>query len=407
MRTGSTLLVSPSAPRMYLTAACDDSSAEPRRHYRPMSDANHYDGIARNIASGRGFTHLFPGLTLHATAFRPPLYPSLLGLVYRLTGSRVGAGMALNLVLGAAAAIALYTLVHDIAGERAAILAGVFFALYPPLLANNVALLTEPLGMVLLFGSMWALLRGNAWVTGILGGLFALTWTSGQLYCVIVAGWALVHLGWRSALRLSLAGVAIVTPWCVRNEIRLGTPSINTSNGFNLTATYSVEANSKKTYFVDETIDPRFDTLAWRSVQQHEAQWDSRLRQHGVDGFLANPGHAFTLIHHNLGEMLERKPSDVRLADSVDGRSRTVRDIGGHLFPLVSGLGLLGLFLTRRRRGMRLLAGATTYFVVLDLLTIMAPRLRGVFDAACCVGLAMLVDHLLPAPSRQSTMAGS
>ena len=367
-----------------------------QRHYRPLSDANHYDGIARNIAAGRGFTHVFPGIHLHATAFRPPLYPSLLGVVYRLTGSRVGAGMALNLMLGALAAVALYALVHEIAGERAAVLSGVCFALYPPLLANNVALLTEPLGMVLLFGSLWAALRGKVWQAGALAGLFALTWTSGQLYCVIIAGWVLATMGWRRATALAVTGIAIVAPWCIRNEVRLGTLSINTSNGFNLTATYSAEANSKKTYFVDETVDPRFDAVKWRSSQLDESTWDRVLRQHGIDGFLANPGHAFTLIHHNLGEMLERKPWDTRLADAVDGRSRTVRDVGVHLFPFVSALGLLGLVRARRHAGVRLLAGVTSYFVVLDLLTVMAPRLRGPFDVACCVGLGLLLDGLLP-----------
>ena len=365
-----------------------------QRHYRPLSDANHYDGIARNIAAGRGFSHVYPGIAVHPTAFRPPLYPSLLGLVYRATGPRVGAGMALNLGLGAAAAVTLYALVHHIAGERPAVLSGVFFALYPPLLANNVALLTEPLGMILLFGSLWALLRGRVWVAGALGGLFALTWTSGQLYLVLVTCWVLVSLGWRRAVALAVTGVAVVLPWCMRNESRLGTFSLNTSNGFNLTATYSAEANSKKTYFVDETVDPRFDTVKWRGSQLREAEWDSLLRRHGIDGLLANPGHVFTLMHHNLGEMLERKPTDTRLADAVDGRARTVRDIGVHLFPFVTVLGLAGLATHWRRTGVRLLAGATTYFVLLDLATIMAPRLRGVFDATCCVGLALLVDRV-------------
>ncbi|GAC1318683.1 MAG: hypothetical protein NVSMB12_17630 [Acidimicrobiales bacterium] len=366
-----------------------------QRHYRPLSDANHYDGIARNIAAGRGFTHVFPGIRLHATAFRPPLYPSLLGLVYRLTGARIGAGMALNLALGAAAAVALYALVHEIAGERAGVLAGICFAVYPPLLANNVALLTEPLGMVLLFGSLWAALRGRVWAAGLIAGLFALTWTSGQLYCVILAGWVLMTMGWKRAAALALTGIAVVTPWCVRNELRLGTPSINTSNGFNLTATYSKEANSKKTYFVDETVDPRFDTVMWRRAQLDEARWDQLLRRHGIDGFVANPGHAFTLMHHNIGEMLERKPWDTRLADTVDGRARTVRDVGVHLFPVVTVLGLIGLAGARRRRGVPLLVGVTTYFVVLDLLTVMAPRLRGPFDAACCVGLGVLADRVI------------
>ena len=158
----------------------------------------------------------------------------------------------------------------------------------------------------------------------------------------------------------------------------------------------------------DETIDPRFDSVAWRASQLDEAAWDRLLRRHGIDGFLSHPGHAFTLIHHNLGEMFERKPADTRLADLVDGRARTVRDVGAHIFPFVTALGLAGIVASAGRRGVhgrgvRLLAGVTAYFVALDLLTVMAPRLRGVFDATCCVGVALLVAR--PEPLSMATVA--
>ncbi|GAC1587142.1 MAG: hypothetical protein NVS3B21_01800 [Acidimicrobiales bacterium] len=362
-----------------------------QRHYRPMSDANHYDAIARNIAAGKGFTHVFPGLKVHATAFRPPLYPSLLGLVYRLTGSHVASGLALNVALGAAVCVAVYAFVHEFAGEGTAVTAGILVAVYPPLLANNVALLTEPLGMVLLFAALWALTRSNVWAAGAIGGLFALTWTSGQFFCVIIAGWTCVHLGWRRALRLVVAALVVVTPWVVRNEVRMGSATINTSNGFNLTATYSAEANAKETFFVDETVDPRYDTVRWRKVQQNEAAWDRALRRHGIEGLVAHPGHVFTLMHRNIAIMAERKPALSRLTDVLDGRARTMRDIGARIFPFVSIAGLLGLATARRRRGVDLLLGVASTFVLLDLATVMAPRLRGVFDATCCIGVALLV----------------
>lgn len=361
-----------------------------QRHYRPMSDANHYDAIARNIAAGKGFTHVFPGLKVHATAFRPPLYPSLLGLVYRLTGSHVAGGMALNVALGAAVCVAVYAFVHEIAGEGAAVTAGILVGIYPPLLANNVALLTEPLGMVLLFAGLWALTRSNVWAAGAIGGLFALTWTSGQFFCVIIAGWAWVHLGWRNALRLVIAALVVITPWVIRNEVRMGSATINTSNGFNLTATYSVEANAKETFFVDETVDSRFDTLHWRRLQQDEAAWDRALRRHGIDGLLGHPGHVLTLMHRNIAIMAERKPGLSRVTDLLDGRARTVRDVGARLFPFVSILGIVGLAVARRRCGVELLVGVASTFVLLDLATVMAPRLRGVFDATCCIGVALL-----------------
>ena len=46
--------------------------------YTPDSDAAQYQLLAENIASGRGYSLVFPGMALHPTAFRPPLYPLLL-----------------------------------------------------------------------------------------------------------------------------------------------------------------------------------------------------------------------------------------------------------------------------------------------------------------------------------------
>src|SRR5690349_1288188 len=47
--------------------------------YAPISDAGQYHDLATNIAEGRGFVLTFPQIFPHQTAFRPPLYPYLLG----------------------------------------------------------------------------------------------------------------------------------------------------------------------------------------------------------------------------------------------------------------------------------------------------------------------------------------
>jgi len=50
--------------------------------YKPRSDANHYQAIASAFANGDGISARFPFTYLHPTAFRPPLYPALLGAFY-------------------------------------------------------------------------------------------------------------------------------------------------------------------------------------------------------------------------------------------------------------------------------------------------------------------------------------
>ena len=48
-------------------------------HYHPISDAGQYYQLASNVAHGKGLAMYFPALTVHPSAFRPPVYPLLLG----------------------------------------------------------------------------------------------------------------------------------------------------------------------------------------------------------------------------------------------------------------------------------------------------------------------------------------
>ena len=72
------------------------------RHYKPDSDALQYGDLAKAIAHGRGLSDIFPFWFAHPSAFRPPLYPLLLGVVYRLSGDRLLVGMLTNAVIGSA-----------------------------------------------------------------------------------------------------------------------------------------------------------------------------------------------------------------------------------------------------------------------------------------------------------------
>jgi dolichyl-phosphate-mannose--protein O-mannosyl transferase len=120
--------------------------------YVPLSDAIHYDELATNIANGMGYAHKFPQLTAHPTAFRPPLYPVLLGGVYKVFGHNLVAGRVLSLVLGMGVVLLAFLLVRRIAGWRAAMVTGLLVAVYPPLLANDTFLLTESLSLLLTGG---------------------------------------------------------------------------------------------------------------------------------------------------------------------------------------------------------------------------------------------------------------
>ncbi|MDP9407624.1 MAG: hypothetical protein M3P95_07125, partial [Actinomycetota bacterium] len=100
------------------------------RGYVPTTDALHYHMLATSVAEGRGLVHPFPLGFDHPTAFRPPLWPLLLGALYAVTGPSVGAAQVLTAALGAAAVVGLALLVTRLAGRSAGLATGAVAALH-------------------------------------------------------------------------------------------------------------------------------------------------------------------------------------------------------------------------------------------------------------------------------------
>ena len=51
---------------------------------------------------------------------------------------------------------------------------------------------------------------------------------------VVLAVWVVFRVGWKKMLLFVVVAGLVVTPWVIRNWVQIGTPTITTSNGFNL-----------------------------------------------------------------------------------------------------------------------------------------------------------------------------
>jgi 4-amino-4-deoxy-L-arabinose transferase-like glycosyltransferase len=354
----------------------------------PLSDASHYQQIARNLADGRGFVAPFPSGALHATAFRPPLYPMLLGATYKVFGDGVASGRALSVVLGVAVAVLAYLLANRIAGPLAGLVAGGLVAIYPPLLANDTVTLTEPLSLALLLGTFLAL-AGRRWVwAGVLVGLLVLTRASAQYLVVVVGLWLLWQIGWKRALGFVGIAALVVAPWIVRNEVQLGGAVLVTSNGFNYAAIYSPPAQTTAG-FVDPVADPWFAEQG--VTTDDEIVWQRQLQRIAIDNLKDNPRLLPAVMKRNLLSYFELTPDKNEVAEYFDGRNQDFRSAGLPLFYVVTVLGLVGMVLRWREPLVALLLGVTAYFVLTSLVLVTAPRLRAPFDALCCIGVGLVV----------------
>jgi hypothetical protein len=233
--------------------------------------------------------------------FYPPVYPYLLGALFRLFGSmaailwlQVVLGSLLVFVVGRAAALAI--------GPRVAVLAAAFTAFYPELVWYTAHYWSETIFLLLLWAAIERTLAADAassWRTaagsGLLWGLATLT-RELSLYLVpivflwMVRPWAvganaagtrivLSRNRLRGAGALVLAAVLTITPWTIRNAIvfRSFIP-VSTMGGLNLW-----QGNTTLTHLQIYEVLARFEgpvaqdrycrRLAWETIASRQPAW--------------------------------------------------------------------------------------------------------------------------------------
>jgi hypothetical protein len=358
---------------------------------RPLhSDAGQYHDIATNIAEGHGFADTFPQMELHPTAFRPPAYPSLLGLVYKVLWPSPGIGRAVNVVLGVMVVAGATALVLRRLGRRPAMAAGVTAALLPNLVANDTYVLAEPLSLLLLVGVIWFLTDERwAWA-GLVSGLLVLSRPSAQYLVPLLAIFVWRRFGWRRSLAYGAIAALTVAPWIGRNWIQLGDPVLVTSNGFNYAAVYSPAADDNDA-FIDPVVHPAFDDA--RLLQFDEVAWDRSLRDVAVDHVRERPGVVREVVNRNISAWFELQPRFNDEAEGLDGRDRGVRRATFWLIWPLSILAAWGAWRHRRVPVIGLAAAIAVYFTVASLVLVAAPRLRSPVDLMLVVGAAALLHR--------------
>ena len=107
--------------------------------FPPAGDGTYYDTLARRIASGQGYTWLWPDGTVTYAAHYPVGYPALVSLGYRIFGPYSVVAMVENALLGALSAAAIHVLAGAATRSRArALAAGLVVALHPALISPSL-----------------------------------------------------------------------------------------------------------------------------------------------------------------------------------------------------------------------------------------------------------------------------
>ncbi len=208
----------------------------------PASDFRFYFEAAARLAAGQGYTSPDGG---GFTAWWPIGYPAFLAAVFAIFGASVMAAKLANLVLWGTTAAAAYLLGLRVGGRGVAVGAGLLVAVFPEFVFFSNLVASENLATVLLVWSVLLLVwmedsQGSRDValaagSGLLMGLGAVARpTLVMLPAVIAMAMLLRRRDKRGLLAIGVflaTAVLAVTPWLVRNAVRMGSPVMSTSAG--------------------------------------------------------------------------------------------------------------------------------------------------------------------------------
>lgn len=337
-------------------------------HTAPRGDETDYQAIATSLAAGGAFAVTDD----RPTGRRPPGYPALLSLLYRVTGPDPVAGRVMQVGLGVLVVALTCLCAGRMFGASTGLVAAGLAAVNPFLIFISGYLLTENLYLALLLGALSVapapddLCRGT-WkrpvAAAALLGLAALT----RPTAVPLFAWAaaavllLCGLSWRSrfARVLVMAGafVLIVAPWYARNARVLGGWVLTTHGGMTF-----YQGNNPRVAMTPQWrggvaplgVLPRFDELsAMGEVDRDRLAW--RL---GFEYLEHHPQDVPRLVAWKLARFWRLK-SDMGLSGirsgwwwsrtSTLGRLASDVDLGMAYAVVAIPLFLAGLVVSRRR----------------------------------------------------------
>lgn len=290
--------------------------------YAPVHDSSDYVRHAVSIANGDGYPQSVFTAAPSESAFRPPVYPYVLGAVQWVFGEVETAGRLAGALFGVLAVLLVFLIARSLWDERTALVAAAVAALFPGLFLLSGALNTEPAYLVIELAAVLFALRARAgggdlrWAAaaGACCGLAALTRSNGLLLLIPVAFGVIA-----ARPRLSRAGLAapavavavaalVVVPWAVRNSLAFDrVVGINAQTGFALAGIYNEEAYERDGYRASWTPPEFTDRYAplYERRDLDELELDAELRSEAVDWALDHPRYVLEATALNAIRILE------------------------------------------------------------------------------------------------------
>ncbi|HEC07134.1 MAG TPA: hypothetical protein ENJ12_09790 [Thiolapillus brandeum] len=280
--------------------------------------ADIYEQAARNILAGDGFVGTANNEPI---IFRTPAYPYFVAAVYYLFG--VGNHLALLMfqaVLDALTGLLIYWTGVKMVNSKAAILAGILFAIYPLSAYYTLRVFPESmftLGMMAVVASLvWSVETDRPYrflLVGLMVGLCALVKPVVMLLAPFIGFVMLLRApaSWRRVVRntaLMVVGfVVLVSPWSYRNYLVTGHfIPLATGGGYSMWVGYNLTGDGREDDELDEqtraqfmeerrAISSYYDTT--RNISFEE---DRAFMRNAMESVASHPRESFILTLKKL-----------------------------------------------------------------------------------------------------------
>ena len=297
--------------------ACVDPSPRDGR----FDDSSWYDGSAQNIAGGQGYIFFDRA----PTAAWPVGYPAFVAAIYRVTDDSVLSAKVANAFLGALTVLGVYALGALVFGSRAGWAAALVLAFFPSQVFFTTLVMSEILTAALLLLVLLAVVyltlnreRARWWgaaAVGLLIGLTAMVRGEFLLFFLVpLLPWRLVLGSWRRALGylgVSFVAMALVlTPWTVRNAVRLGYPVVvSTGAAANLLAGHWSGADGAGTFIPGNSIQEQYLYLS--NPEREVVMYRAHIRK-AIAWAVRHPWEEITLVPRKVYHLYRSDSSAVQ-----------------------------------------------------------------------------------------------
>jgi 4-amino-4-deoxy-L-arabinose transferase-like glycosyltransferase len=240
----------------------------------PTSDFATYNSLARRVVAGLGYPD----------SFRVPGYPFFLATFYAIFGDHLLVVKLINVVLGALTCLFTYIIARKTFNDRVALLAALIVALFPSLILYAGLVASENLFICLLLASATLFLFSFErlkcrWFLLVASGFFLGLATLVRPLSLFLPGSWMLFLLWKRVstketilvtLAVSIAALATLTPWLIRNYTRAGRfVGLSTNGGITFMMGFNDRANG---HYVGEV----------------RVEFEQEARELGLDEFESN-----------------------------------------------------------------------------------------------------------------------